>query len=114
MATFDYPLVANFGLGYTGRTDVYVTVKSTDGTVRVARTNTGVTELEAYGSEPTGIYQLISTLNTTWGPLIVFWDINGSPGVAATEILNFNTNIKYVNDITVTGDGEPGTEWGPA
>ena len=23
-------------------------------------------------------------------------------------------NVKYVNDITVTGDGETGTEWGPA
>jgi len=38
---------------------------------------------------------------------------------AKTDSLNFtvagnvNANIQYVNDVAVTGDGQPGTEWGP-
>lgn len=39
---------------------------------------------------------------------------------AKTDSLNFSVagqvdaNVQYVNDIQVTGDGQPGTEWGPA
>lgn len=38
---------------------------------------------------------------------------------AKTDQLNFtvagnaDVNVQYVNDVQVTGDGQPGTEWGP-
>lgn len=30
-----------------------------------------------------------------------------------TQAGNIDANIQYVNDVAVTGDGQPGTEWGP-
>lgn len=87
MATYDYPLIANFGVANAGRADVYVEVQSVDGTVRIARTLTGVTEWQDDNANDTGIYELVATLDDTWGPLRVMWDIDGVAGAMAAEVL---------------------------
>lgn len=87
MATYDYPLIAHFGVAYAGRADVYVEVQSVDGTVRIARTNTGVTEWQDDNANDTGIYEKVATLTDTWGPLRVLWDIDGVAGAMAAEVV---------------------------
>lgn len=87
MATYDYPLIANFGVANAGRADVYVEVQSVDGTVRIARTLTGVTEWQDDNANDTGIYELVATLDDTWGPLRVMWDVDGVAGAMAAEVL---------------------------
>lgn len=47
-------------------------------------------------------------------------DVNAEADTAITDHFTFtvagqaDSNVKYVNDVEVTGDGQSGTEWGPA
>jgi hypothetical protein len=96
----------------TGKT-IPVTISKNGGSY--ANPNAGATNATEIGS---GSYyvDLDTTDTATLGPII----IKGEEGTIDTIIRHDrvvlavpSVNIKYVNDIQVTGDGETGTEWGP-
>jgi hypothetical protein len=55
------------------------------------------------------------TLDAISGTITVDWSIRKlNTGLTFTVAGQADANIQYVNDVQVTGDGETGTEWGPA
>lgn len=58
--------------------------------------------------------------NATIGAIAGYVDTEVGAIKAKTDQLTFtvagqvDANVQHVNDIPVTGDGQPGTEWGPA
>jgi hypothetical protein len=72
--------------------------------------------------------------NSVWNALLSNYSVSGSAGntlslagsggvdyntlaaavLAAAEATPIHSNVKEVNDVTVTGNGQSGSEWGPA
>lgn len=115
----------DFGSAQTGLATVGYEQKKADGSTAVARTTTGVV---AFGN---GVYGVTVTPDAqatviTWDtgtdtPLYASEDIAyptpeqiAAAILAAAQITPIHSNIKKVNDVTVTGTGALGNEWGPA
>lgn len=81
MATYSQPIIVSFGptLANLGSAVGYkVYDPATPATVHIVRTTSGVVERLDQGSNPTGVYTAVPTLNTTWGTVEVAWDITGA------------------------------------
>jgi hypothetical protein len=92
MPTFTYPAVASFGASYTGKgTNVGYTVYDSGGTLRTARTTSGIVEdTDAAGNATTGIYGATSgvSIDLAWLPARIKWDITAVAGVAAEDVVS--------------------------
>lgn len=103
------------GTGYAGTNNVIPTVttltghtaQTGDSFARIGATGSGLTSLASQTS--------VNTIDTEVGAIDTVVDAIK----VKTDQLTFgatntvNANITYVNEIEVTGDGEPGTEWNP-
>lgn len=76
------------GLRHAGRTDVYVCIEDTAGTVLLARSTTLVAERTA-SSQATGVYRAALPVDSSWpASVVVIWDCPGVPGAYAEETVN--------------------------
>ena len=75
--------------------------------------------LPADPADASDIASSFTTVNTKLDTIDDFLDTEIAAIKAKTDSLTFtvagqvDANIQYVNDVQVTGDGQPGTEWGP-
>lgn len=97
--------LVDFGAANVGLATVGYTQLKADGTVAVARTAVGVV---AFGHGVYGATVTPGALATA-----IQWDTGQTVPSYAVEDIAIAANIKQVNDITVTGTGASGNEWGP-
>ena len=83
----------------------YTQIKA-DGTTAVARTTAGIVEL---GNGAYGV-----TVTPDAAAAIIKWDSGGGTPMYAVEDITHRANILRVASIDVDGNGQTGTEWGPA
>lgn len=75
--------------------------------------------LPADPADASDIASSFTTVNSKLDTIDDFLDTEIAAIKAKTDSLTFtvagqvDANIQYVNDVQVTGDGQPGTEWGP-
>ena len=89
MASVSIAIDAQFGLSYAGLlSQVGYVVRDSVGTLKIARTTTGITE-RLDGSDGTGIYEATIVCDTAWGDIRVIWDFYPDyPGVMAEETIS--------------------------
>ena len=92
MATFSYPIAANFGASKSGlAASTGYKIISADGTARGSRVTSGITErVDAAGNATTGIFEAVITADSTWGVIRIIWDITGQAGALAEETIDLS------------------------
>jgi len=96
----------------------YNAANSTIGTVTLATTTTTLTNLPAITANwltAAGIAADVTTeLQSGLATASMLTDVKTQTDKLTFTVANqIDANVQYVNDVAVTGDGEPGTEWGP-
>lgn len=93
---YQQALAASFGASRSGQEGaVGYKVLGADGSTKIARTTTGVSEREdALGNKSTGIYEANATFNKSWGAVRVVWDITDVNNVAAVETILASATIR--------------------
>ena len=102
MAFYPEQLIATFGAGHAGAgTNVGYTVYDSTGTIRIARTTAGITEVTDHANAGVGTYVALPQIDTAWFPARVHWDINGASGVFFDAIIGEAEAESEVADDTV-------------
>lgn len=118
--TYFIAVSATTGERLTGLSS-FTVYRSRNGGAAVAMTTPTINETDA--TNMPGVYELLMDEDMTidagdYTQAMAFHITATGMAPVTKEIELYNplitANIKYVNDVLVTGDGQSGTEWGPA
>lgn len=107
MATFLFPIIANFGSLLSGQAaNIGYVVKDSAGATKIALTTGTLTEeTDSAGNAVTGLYFGSATLDTSWSfPLRIIYTISGQPGVCSEESVGAEAALHAATVLGTTVD----------